>query len=104
MAWAKQERMTWKRPRAPWRKSRTTWWFDIPGGIPKAGKGTAGHNCGDDGVFGCGSDEFHVEEAVADVVKIVMRDRRKYGNTRAIRAASELVEPLNAELAEKKRP
>ncbi len=53
-------------------------WIDIPGGIPHSGKGENSWDCGDDGLFGTGGDTL--EEAIANVVRSVLKSRRRYGH------------------------
>lgn len=74
---AKVERRTWKRPR--WfARTQESVWLEIPGGgIPHAGKGENSWDCGDDGLCGIGGDTL--EDAIANAVKSVLRDRRRYG-------------------------
>lgn len=49
----------------------------IEDGIPVEGKGEDAHNCGMDGLFGCGG--ATVEAAVGAAVSHVLRDRARYG-------------------------
>lgn len=71
---------TWTRSRLPfWKRKRTDWYIDIPHGIPFNGKGENSWDCGDDGLFGTGGDS--PEDAVANAVKSVLRNRKKYGET-----------------------
>lgn len=73
----KIERRTWKRPR--WfARTRESAWLEIPKGIPHAGKGENSWDCGDDGLFGIGGDS--IEDAIANAVRSVMRDRKRYGS------------------------
>lgn len=52
--------------------------LDIPGGIPFAGKGENGWDCGDDGLWGTSGDT--TEKAIANAVESVLKSRRKYGH------------------------
>lgn len=75
---AQHKTYIWRR-RWYWPESRRdSVTLDIPKGIPFAGKGENGWDCGDDGLFGCGGDS--VEDAIANAVRSVMRSRRKYGH------------------------
>lgn len=77
-ATVKVERQTWKRPR--WfARTRMSCWVEIPGGIPFEGKGTSSWNCGEDGMWGCGSTGPSVEEAIGRAVASVLESRRRYG-------------------------
>jgi hypothetical protein len=80
-ATAQKEHCVWTRKRVPFlnKITRDCWWFDIPSGIPYAGKGENDWDCGDDGTYGCGSEKKTVEEAIGDVVGSVLRSRRRYG-------------------------
>ncbi len=51
--------------------------IDIPGGIPVEGKGENSYDCGMDGLFGVNG--ATVEDAVANAVRSVLRDRSRYG-------------------------
>lgn len=76
-ATAHHETRIWRR-RWYWPTSRRdSVTLDIPNGIPFAGKGENSWDCGDDGLFGIGGDTE--EDAIANAVKAVLRDRQKYG-------------------------
>lgn len=51
--------------------------LDIEGGIPVEGKGENSWDCGMDGVFGTSG--ATVEDSVANAVRAVLRDRKRYG-------------------------
>jgi hypothetical protein len=51
--------------------------LEIEGGIPHAGKGENGWDCGDDGLWGIGGDT--VEKAIGNAVSSVLKSRRSYG-------------------------
>lgn len=72
-----QER-TWTWPRR-FAKSRTECSIDIPGGIPFEGKGENSWDCGEDGLYGCGSEGASIENAIGTTVRIVLNNRRRYG-------------------------
>ena len=73
------ERSIRKRPR--WIATQTLGCqIDIPGGIPVPGKGENSWDCGDDAILSMGSSATTVSEAVADVVKSVMRTRERYAS------------------------
>lgn len=82
----------WKREDCVWRyerfpgslldaingpKRHTSYTLDIPGGIPVEGKGENSWDCGMDGLFGVNG--ATVEDAVANAVRSVLRDRQRYG-------------------------
>lgn len=68
---------------------RESVWLDIPDGIPHAGKGENGWDCGDDGLLGCGGDTE--EKAIAHAVESVLRSRRRYGRDSADTGRSPLI-------------
>lgn len=75
---AKFERWRWKRPR--WfAKVRDSTWIDMDQGLPHAGKGECGYDCGDDALCGWGINGFDVDEAIADGVRRVSKYRQRYG-------------------------
>lgn len=78
-ATAKLENWVWRRPR--WfakRLKRVT--IDVPGGIPKAGKGENSWDCGDDATFGLTTGECNsIPDGVGHLVTIMLKDRVKYG-------------------------
>ncbi len=89
------ETRTWKRPR----------WFSvirdscdvsIPGGIPFQGKGENSWDCGDDGLWGINSESHSVPKAVATVVRAVLEERERYGNTAKVKRALSEITPLNS--------
>lgn len=53
--------------------------YEIPGGIPFEGKGTAAWNCGTDGLFGGGCDQTTIPKIVGHIVGSVLSDRIKNG-------------------------
>ncbi len=72
-------RERWTRKRSRWfGETQESVWLEIPKGIPHAGKGENSWDCGDDGLFGIGGD--NVEDAIANAVRSVLRDRRRYGH------------------------
>lgn len=77
-ATVKIQEHTSKRPR--WfAKTRRSCWVDMQTGIPHEGKGTASWNCGEDGIWGCGTDGESVEKAVGHAVACALEYRKKYG-------------------------
>lgn len=44
------------------------------------GKGENSWDCGEDGLYGCGSEGSSLEDAITKTVSIVLRNRRKYGH------------------------
>lgn len=58
-------------------RRHSSYMLDIPGGIPVEGKGESDYDCGMDGVFGTSG--ATVEDAVANAVRSVLRDRKRYG-------------------------
>ncbi len=77
---AKVERQTWKRPLG-FTTTRIFVDVTIPKGIPHAGKGENSWDCGDDGLFGYGSDGPSIEKAIGHGVEIVLTARRRYGQS-----------------------
>lgn len=71
---------TWKRPRWISKPQHEDIWLDIPGGIPHAGKGENGWDCGDDGLFGTGARDATIEEAIGKAVASALRSRARYGH------------------------
>lgn len=75
---AKLSRATWKRPRLPWVSlMRHGAHVDIPIGIPYEGKSENSWDCGEDGVFGIGTDKASYPALIARVVEHVLDQRRK---------------------------
>lgn len=69
---------TWKRPRwFPERLMRVT--IDVPGGIPKEGKGENSWDCGEDATFGITCPARSIPEGIGHLVGSVLKDRVKYG-------------------------
>lgn len=88
------EKRMWKRPR--WKSfSRETCDIHIPGGIPFLGKGENSYDCGDDGLWGIGSNSHDVEKAIGTVVTSVLESRKRYGNTARVQLAMLSVVSLN---------
>ncbi len=52
--------------------------LNIEGGIPHAGKGENGWDCGDDGLWGISGET--TEKAIANAVESVLKSRRRYGH------------------------
>jgi hypothetical protein len=59
---------------------RESWDVRIPDGIPFSGKGENSWDCGDDGLYGCGSSGT-MEDAIGHTVTSVLKSRRRYGET-----------------------
>lgn len=75
---AKLSRSTWKRPRLPFTSHvRHGAWVDIPIGIPYEGKGENSWDCGEDGIFGIGTDKPSYPALIARVVEHVLSQRKK---------------------------
>ncbi len=76
---AKLEEFIWSRPR--WftkRLKRVS--FEIPSGIPHAGKGENSWDCGDDATFGLTTGECKsIPEGIGVLVGSCLRDRVRYG-------------------------
>jgi hypothetical protein len=73
-------RETWKRPRWPFRShERVGSWIEVPHPPAFAGKGENSYDCGDDGIFGCGSGSITPAGAVGDYIMRVMKARERYG-------------------------
>lgn len=68
--------------------------LDVAGGIPSWGKGENSWDCGMDGTFGISGNFPTVEDAVAGMVRAVLRDRRKNGGPH------DLPSPMNVGEAE----
>lgn len=77
LAMATPERCVWRRRWYVPVKVRESVWLEIPGGIPHAGKGENGWDCGDDGLCGIGGK--NTEDAIANAVRSSLKDRRRYG-------------------------
>jgi len=74
----------WSRPRWFTQKIRRAK-VDVPQGIPHEGKGENDYDCGEDRCYGISGPAENVEDAVAMLVKSVLRDRRRYnGNVMAV--------------------
>jgi hypothetical protein len=74
------KRATWKRPR--WfAKTRESTWIsmDPRDGLPHAGKGDCGYDCGDDALCGWGCEGFDVPKAIATGIEKVLKYRQRYG-------------------------
>ena len=92
--WALAQRRVsvwWRRRWAIWpcviRKESCS--IEIPGGIPFEGKGEDSWNCGEDGLFGVGSDGHDLGNAAETVARIAMQNRRRYGTPSRIRSMIE---------------
>lgn len=73
-------RETWKRPRWPFvSHTRVGSWIDVEHPPAFAGKGENSWDCGDDAIFGCGSQGLTPALAVGDYIKAVLRNRERYG-------------------------
>lgn len=70
---------TWKRPRWPFPLVRKECSVEIPGGIPHEGKGENSWDCGEDGLWGCGSSGHDLAKAIAHTVESVLGSRQRYG-------------------------
>ena len=68
---ATKDRSTWKRPRWPFARERTSVWIDIEGGVPAPGK------WGEDGIFGTGGDDW--EDAIGNVIAATLKMRKRHG-------------------------
>lgn len=76
----KFSRATWKRPRWPFLSNeRVESWIDVEHPPAFSGKGENSWDCGDDGIFGCGSKEITPAGAVGDYIKRVVQARERYG-------------------------
>lgn len=86
-ATAKLEVATWKRPRWPFTTRRESVWLEIPPpGLPHSGKGENSWDCGDDGIYGIGSDSHSLPKAIGHAVARTLEAREKYGNASWLRA------------------
>ena len=77
---AQFERRVWKRPR--WfSKVRESTWIDMDpqDGLPHAGKGESGYDCGDDALCGWGCAGHDVDRCIAHGVSRVNEYRERYG-------------------------
>jgi len=73
-------RETWKRPRWLFNShTRVGSWIDVEHPPAFAGKGENSWDCGDDAIFGCGSNGLTPALAVGDYIKAVLRERERYG-------------------------
>jgi hypothetical protein len=75
-----RQRLCWMRPRWPFRKVRESIDINIPKGIPFAGKGENSWDCGDDGLYGTGSETWSQDAAIKRVQDYVAERRAKYGH------------------------
>lgn len=74
------ERRVWKRPRWVSKYRESTWIsMDVGHGLPHAGKGESGYDCGDDALCGWGVNGFSVERCIESGIEKVGEYRRKYG-------------------------
>ena len=73
------EELVWSRPR--WFKERMTRVdFEIPNGIPHAGKGENSWDCGDDATFGMSTGECKsIPEGIGKLVGSCLQTRIRYG-------------------------
>lgn len=77
----KLTRATWKRPRWPFMSNeRVGSWIDVEHPPAFSGKGENSWDCGDDAIFGCGSQSLTPAGAVGDYIKAVLKSRERYGN------------------------
>jgi hypothetical protein len=84
---AKFERRTWKRPRwFAFTRESTIITMDPGHGLPHAGKGENGWDCGDDALCGWGVDGFDVPKAIGHGIESVLERRRRYGRPSKIPA------------------
>lgn len=73
-------REEWKRPRWPFRShERVGSWIEVEQPPAFAGKGENSWDCGDDAIFGCGSNAVTAAPAIGDYIKAVLRNRERYG-------------------------
>jgi hypothetical protein len=86
-----EERWVWTY-RFGFKRERVAYWVEIPNGIPFQGKGENSWDCGDDGLFGAGSDGSP-EKAVGHVVATVLRSRKRYGNVSRLRGVEPVMAP-----------
>ncbi len=73
---------TWRRPRWPWARRLMRVSIDIPGGIPKPGKGENSWDCGDDATMGITTPARSIPEGVGRLVGSVLSDRVRRGGWR----------------------
>lgn len=74
------ERRVWKRPRWFAKVRESTWIsMDAGHGLPHAGKGESGYDCGDDALYGWGVDGFDVERCIESGIERVDKYRKRYG-------------------------
>jgi hypothetical protein len=73
----RREERVWKRKRWPWTaKRRADYWVEMDIAIPVPGKGENSWDCGDDGLYGTGGST--PAEAIANCVRVALRDRERY--------------------------
>lgn len=75
---ARQERRSWKRPRWPRTLRRTSWYIDVPNGLPIPGKGENSYDLDDDGIYDFGGDGS-LEKAIGRIVGEVLELRKERG-------------------------
>lgn len=81
------ERRVWKRPRWFAFQRDATWIsMDPMHGLPHAGKGENGWDCGDDALCGWGVEGFDVPKAIGHGIETVLKYRKRYGNPSTVLA------------------
>lgn len=71
---------TWTRARIPWpTQVRRSASIDIEKGIPVPGKGENSWDCGDDAIFGTGSNEPSIAAAIGAAVRAATETRLRHG-------------------------
>lgn len=78
LATARHETFVWRRRFYVPERRRESVTLDIPGGIPHAGKGENGWDCGDDGLWGISGET--TEKAIGNAVASVLKSRQRYGH------------------------
>lgn len=76
---------SWKRPLWPFTKRMVRSSIKVPEGLPHAGKGESGYDCGDDAIYAQHGPAKTPKDAVESIIKSVMSNRKKYGNASFLR-------------------
>lgn len=81
----KREDRVWQRKRWPWPSQKSTdYWLSMTVGPPTPGKGENSWDIEDDAIMGCGGKT--PEEAISNVVKAALRNRRRYASEKWVPA------------------
>lgn len=79
------EHRVWLRPRWPFHRYRTYTDVRVKEGLPFEGKGENSWDCGEDATMGYSVQGHDLEKAVAEGVRITLRNRERYGTPSRIK-------------------